>query len=501
MNPIPGLLLLSCLLPGQSVPTGFSVETLSSGHAGPVGLALLPDGRFILIEQNTGNVKALAGTLVGPMGTIPSVNGEDERGLLGVDVDPGWPGRPYLYFYYSHTSPRNQRLVRYTITGDLGNPSSVNLQLGAQYLILIDIPDQASNHNGGTCRFGPDGMLYVSVGDDANSCSAQQLGLGGVVLRLDISRLPAQGSGPPPKADITPTGNPFSGPTEDARLVWCHGLRNPFRLHPDRVTGRLYVGDVGDGVEEELDEIVQGGGNYGWPWWEGRTRWPGCGGSLPATIFPVVNYDRTSMPAASIIAFPRYRNRLGGAYNFGNAYEGNVFYADYFVGFLRRVVEGPAGWNAAPMVPGQPNPTDWATGMGFAPDSLIGLDGALYFVSQGAGHFRRIKFNPQFPTIVAATTTRGGQPYPVRSRRGAGDAILLALSLTAIPPTPFGGVYGRLEIVPQPAALGVADGSGNFDVTFPVPVQAVGLTVHFQCAALIAADVLLSARHSVLIVP
>jgi hypothetical protein len=139
--------------------------------------------------------------------------------------------------------------------------------------------------------------------------------------------------------------------------------------------------------------------------------------------------------------------------------------------------------------------------MGFVPDALVGPDGALYFVTQNAGLFRRLRFNPRYPVIVATPTARGGQPYLVRSQRAAGDPILLALSLTAIAPTPFGGVYGRLEIVPQPVVLGFADPAGNLDVTFPVPVQAVGLTVHFQCAALIGSDVLLSTRHSVLIVP
>src|SRR5262249_3992598 len=149
---------------------------------------------------------------------------------------------------------------------------STSLALGSPYLIFKDILDHQENHNGGTLRFGPDRYLYVSAGDDGSGCNAQDLNLpNGKILRLDVSRIPGAGSGPPPVADITPPDNPIPGPSADARLVYAWGLRNPFRFTIDPQTGNLYIGDVGLLSWEELDEIVHGdaGRNYGWPVYEG----------------------------------------------------------------------------------------------------------------------------------------------------------------------------------------------------------------------------------------
>src|SRR6185436_11356626 len=116
--------------------------------------------------------------------------------------------------------------------GDLTNASDGSLTIDptTRYDILTDIPDNAFNHNGGTVRFGPDGKLYISIGDDASSCQPQNLTiLAGKILRLDISALPAGGGGPPAKSLITPADNPYVGNANaNAKLVGYWGLRNPF---------------------------------------------------------------------------------------------------------------------------------------------------------------------------------------------------------------------------------------------------------------------------------
>src|SRR4029079_10063408 len=120
-----------------------------------------------------------------------------ERGLLSIAVDPGWPARPYVYVHHTQTG-NVIRILRFTATGDLSNASSTNLTLGSAYTVLGNLQDNAFNPNGGTLRFGNDGMLSLSLGDDATGCPAQDsTQLLGCILRFDVSRLPAGAGGPP----------------------------------------------------------------------------------------------------------------------------------------------------------------------------------------------------------------------------------------------------------------------------------------------------------------
>src|SRR5436309_972007 len=119
--------------------------------------------------------------------------------------------------------------------------------------------------------FLPDGRLYASFGEDAAGCAAQDTsGLRGVVLRLDVSRLPPGPGGPPAPGLITPPGNPFPNGGLHARLIWAFGLRNPFRFHVDPLDGTLYIGDVGQSRWEELDRAAGGGQDFGWSRFEGH---------------------------------------------------------------------------------------------------------------------------------------------------------------------------------------------------------------------------------------
>ncbi|MBN2490712.1 MAG: PQQ-dependent sugar dehydrogenase [Planctomycetes bacterium] len=495
-------ILLACgSVAAQTFPSGFSHQTLAGGFDQPVGMAFLPDGRILVVEQRTARVKVFAGGLVGTLGTIPGVNAAgNEQGLLGVAVDPSWPGRPHLYFHHNASNPARIQIVMYSVTGDLTTPSSTNLALDKPFLLLHDIPDNATNHNGGTCRFGPDGMLYVSLGDDASPCAAQDItDLRGTILRLDVSGMPGPGSGPPAKSAITPADNPFRGPNDNARLYWAYGLRNPFRFTIDPATGNLYIGDVGQSQYEELDEST-GGENFGWPWFEGPVRFSSCGGgSPPPSVPPIASYPNGS-GAASIVPFTIYRNRLGGTANLGNAYEGNVFFSDYYQGFVRRLVKNGSTWSPAPPVPGQPTSENWADTVDNV-DALVGPDGAIYYLKQFPGELNRVAFHPQLPQIEAPSTVSAGQPLLVRCQRNPGDTILLALGLSMIPPTPLPGYFGFVEIIGGPLALGVADANGNFDVILSIPANAAGITGHFQCVAVAGVDNFISPKKSVTVVP
>jgi glucose/arabinose dehydrogenase len=379
-------LILSSAVPGRAgalpaLPTDFVDELVVYNLSLPSGFAFLPDGRILLIEQKTGRVRLAVGGVADTTLTIPDVNGaHSEDGLLGIAIDPDWPVRPYVYFYYNQTPSIKCRIVRYTATGDLTDSASSNLTLAGPFAILTDIPDAHPSHNGGTLRFGPDKHLYASLGEDGDACGAQDsTTLKGVILRLDVSRLPPGGGGPPAKSLITPPDNPFVGGNANAGLVWAFGLRNPFRFHIDPVDGGVLIADVGETEWEEVDECF-GGENFGWPHYEGPDFQSGSCIVQSVHTPPIAAYNRTGF-LASIISAAVYRPTPGGVYNFPPEYHGDYFYADYYQGFVRRIRKTGGVWGPAPPAPGQIT-EDWATEILNASDWLVGPDGGLYYCKQ-----------------------------------------------------------------------------------------------------------------------
>lgn len=485
------------------LPTDFVHDVLATNLRRPTGFASLPDGRHLIIEQRTAHVKVLAAGAVATIATIPDVRADtSERGLLGVDVDPKWPARPYVYLYYTSSKTPTAHLLRLTASGDLSNPTSTNVSLADPLRILDDIPSATQNHKAGTVRFGPGGKLYLSLGDDGTPCSAQSIDdLRGCILRLDVSKLPASGAGPVSKASLVPPGNPFAGPTDNARLTFAYGLRNPFRLNVDPKTGHLYIGDVGAALMEEFDE-AHGGENFGWPWLEGTVAGPGCGPNPPTSTPPLATLLRTE--GQSVIAFGFYRNRTGAPHNFGLAYEGSAFYADFYTGLVRRMRHDGHGWTAAPQVTGQPNPTDWCTGTPFVTQADVGTDGAIYFTNLVGGSMHRIRYVPRLPRFTSATTAFVGAPHTLTIERDAGDLAIFYISLAADDPRPLERHFGMLEL--HPSAFSFAgkrlDASGKADITLPVvPHALLGHTVHFQAVVVSGPDAFLSPRHTVSIAP
>src|SRR6185369_411447 len=213
-------LVLACLLAAtrshaQVVPDGFAVETLARNLSLPVAIQFMPDGRLLFAEQLTGRVRVFfegRPVQVKPVLELRDVAVDGgERGLLGVALDPAFPTRPYLYVHYTAAPPNHIRIARWTLTGDLSGAGDRDLVADtlSRYDLIDDIPDAAPNHNGGTVRFAADGFLYVSLGEDAQPCAAQDTTqLRGKILRLRTDALPA-GSGRAFRAQITPFDNPF----------------------------------------------------------------------------------------------------------------------------------------------------------------------------------------------------------------------------------------------------------------------------------------------------
>ena len=399
------LALASTAARAQDVPDGFTLETLVPALSAPVAFDFLPGGRVLIAEQFTARVRlmranqTLQATHVISLAGV-STNG-GERGLLGLAVDPGFPARPYIYLHYTVASPAHVHIARFTLTGDLDGSAGTDLiaNPASRYDLIANAPDAAFNHNGGTVRFGIEGTLYASLGEDANPCAAQgTTTLRGVILRLRTDALPP-GAGAAFRAQITPPDNPFVASADsNTRLVGAYGLRNPFRFQVDPLTGTLAIGDVGAGSREELDLLLAPvaftsltappsggaslGANFGWPWFEGTLSTFGCGGSPPAGLAsPVHDYDRTAQDGASIISAGFYRQVPGGTNNWPNDHVGNLFASDYYSGVLRRLVETGGTWSLAAPIAGQPA-AGWGTGFGEVSDWRLGPDGSLWYCRQ-----------------------------------------------------------------------------------------------------------------------
>jgi hypothetical protein len=413
----------------QSVPPGFVFEprVLPPFGGSASGFAFLPDERVLVIERQ-GNVRisAVGSTASTAILAVPGVDFSDgEEGLLGVAVDPEWPSRPYVYFCYTRTDSVTC-VTMYTASGELSNAASTNLVLSSPFHLLTDIPNDEGNHNGGTLRFAPDGMLYLSMGDDGDNCPGPQRldNLLGKILRLDVSGMPGAGTGPPPKADITPPDNPFPGPNENERLVWAWGLRNPFRFTVDPTTNDLWIGDVGWFSFEELDRsdwAAGGGENFGWPHLEGFAPTGVPCDSTQEWTDPIYSYAHEG-DFSTIIAGPRVRVDDGDPDPFPASYDGSVFFLEFYAGWIRRLVEGPGGWELAPSAPGQPSAENWAEGLFHVSDAQQGPDGSLYLCHlfspiRGVHRIRFVTATDAASAPAAPAVSAGLQvvPNPVRA--------------------------------------------------------------------------------------
>ncbi len=179
----------------------------------------------------------------------------NEEGLLGLAFSPEFESDGRVYLYYTVGDPRRSVLSRFQVVGDEINVESET--------VLLEVPQPFSNHNGGQIAFGPDGYLYVGLGDGGSGGDPEGNGqdvstLLGSILRLDVS---GEGYAVPPD-------NPFVDTRGGRPEIYAYGLRNPWRFSFDRATGDLWAGDVGQNTWEEVDRIAAGG-NYGWNVMEG----------------------------------------------------------------------------------------------------------------------------------------------------------------------------------------------------------------------------------------
>ena len=247
-----------------------------------------------------------------------------EEGLLGLAFDPKFHENGYFYIYYSASDPRRSLVSRFGLSDD-GRRADPDSEL-----VIMEIEQPFRNHNGGQLAFGPDGFLYIGLGDGGSAGDPMGHGrntstLLGSILRIDVSA--ANVAHP----YTIPSDNPLLGDVDARGEIWAYGLRNPWRFTFDRETGELWAGDVGQNSLEEVD-LVERGGDYGWNTLEGtRCFSPRASCDPGGTVLPVWEYPTGE--ACSVIGGYVYRGdripSLYGAYVFADYCSGQIWALRY----------------------------------------------------------------------------------------------------------------------------------------------------------------------------
>jgi len=244
----------------------------------------------------------------------------NELGLLSIVFDPKFAETHQFFLYYTANKPLRSELTRFDVAPATGMPVLKSAK------VFLEVKQPYSNHNGGTVLFGPDGMLYLSLGDggaanDPHGNSQNMAALLGKIIRIDVRR--SEGGEP----YAIPADNPFVDNPKAAPEIWATGLRNVWRMSFDRKTGQLYAGDVGQNAYEEVDLIVKGG-NYGWNPREGLHAFdkgkPGTAGA--AYIDPIAEYPHDQ--GVSVTGGHVYRGSKW------PSLQGVYLYADYAFGTI-----------------------------------------------------------------------------------------------------------------------------------------------------------------------
>ena len=376
------LLLLSALisflfLPEALLPRDFFAPLVAqtatfqintqyvTGLANPTGMKFAPDGRIFVTEQG-GAVRVITagGQLLSTPFITVSVRSDGERGLLGLAFDPDFAANGYIYLFYTPGDADVSRLVRVTASGDRAVANSQRT--------LFEYGNFSGNHRGGDLHFGPDGKLYLGLGDAGEGPSSQSVSsYNGKILRFN-----SDGSIPDdnPATFRDTSGNTLT-PSGGFRAIWAIGLRNPYRFSFHPSTGAMRINDVGAGGWEEVN-AGQAGRNYGWPTCEGM-----CGNGFAQN--PIYVHERGPADQCAITGGTFYTGS-----QFPAAYLDNYFLIDYCGTWLRhlRSDNSPATF---PITIPQ-----------YSVDLKVGPDGSLYVLGHGAGVISRI------------TSTGGGNRNP-----------------------------------------------------------------------------------------
>lgn len=309
------VLLAAALQAASTAPAHAAVVITAKKVAGglnePVAFTFSPDGRLWYVEKATGEIRVrnLATDGEHLFYDVARVNGDGERGMLGLALHPSYPTKPFVYVYVTRTVNGHLRNQILRLKNESGK--------GTHLKVIFTSPASSSPyHNGGRILFGPDGMLYAIVGDGHNSSNAQDLSDNdrGKILRLT------------PTGDI-PADNPTTGGKR--RKIFAYGIRNSFGFAFDPSTGSLWETDNGPECNDEVN-LVLGGANHAWG--PNET----CSGASPGNT----NQDGPS-PVLPLLWFESTIGITGAAFcdgcGLGTASEGDLFFGAVEDGDVRRV--------------------------------------------------------------------------------------------------------------------------------------------------------------------
>jgi len=370
------------------MPSGVVSDTFLADAQFPVAMAFAPDGMLFYNELHTGKIRVVQnGTLLPDPFYQFKVAGQPETGLIGLTLDPNFAQTHYVYVFYTSV-PEDQdnggpngpnEVVRLTDVANKGTDLTP---------ILRDLPS-APIHNSGTLRFGPDGKLFVALGDNDQGSNAQDLGtLAGKILRVN------------PDGSI-PTDNPFVGQTGKQPAIWAYGLRNPYSFDFDPLSHGLLATENGPGDNDELDIILKGA-NYGWP----PTGYKYKAGIVDPIAVMNPPIGPTGMTFYTSDQIPDWKN--------------DWFYCNYHQGQLRRVRLAPESRDRVVFEEIVKN--------GCSLNVATGPDGALYYSSPKS--ISRIHSSAAVNLLPVVTSSTAQQPT------ATSDGTAVAQAQVAPTPTP-----------------------------------------------------------------
>jgi glucose/arabinose dehydrogenase len=358
-----------------------TLRGVASGFVKPLGIVNAGDGsgRLFIVQQG-GTVRVVQNGKLLPgdfLDISDKLGGGGERGLLGIAFDPSFETNRRLYAHYTR-SDGDVVISRFT-----ANSAKTSAPSSSERVLFTVEHSSQSNHNGGELQFGPDGYLYVAIGDGGSGQSANGQDLGtrlGKILRIDVNANDASGG-----EYGYPIGNPYVGGDEIDDATFASGLRNPWRFSFDRATGDLWIADVGQNLYEEVDRDaapLSGGRDYGWDTMEGKHCYNASSCDVSELTLPIAEYSHAK--GCSITGGYVYRGASQ------HDLQGLYVFADYCSGRI---------WTMA---------SSGSTAITERLDTSLLIttfgeseSGELYLVNQGGGLFRVIA--PEFSDIAPST--------------------------------------------------------------------------------------------------